>query len=373
MTEKLHIIEETYRIITLFVLPGMLLALGLCFFFLSIPPKTGLRHYRTARFVMGCAYVVYGISLFTAHYGFFNFSSTPFSQSISLLISSVQAFMFTFTLITLIDIHFLSLRRVMREVATILTGSAAIITLSRLLPHGGAQIAVYFFCGLYVLLIVRYVRMFRSHYRSYTAKMDNYFSNEETHRLQWVSSSFYAATFIGVMALVFTLFHTLEVALPFITTVLIFYSGFGIRFINYAFVFQTFETAIEEEECVLSSGKKAGSEEEESELMRRIDGLIRREELYKNADISIDDVALALSEKHYTVSAAINRCRTMNFKAYINEYRVQEAVRLLSEDKECRLTVDAIASAAGFSDRSNFYRVFKKCKGVSPSDFRKSS
>lgn len=34
----------------------------------------------------------------------------------------------------------LSLRRIMREVATILAGSAAIITLSRLLPHGGAQI-----------------------------------------------------------------------------------------------------------------------------------------------------------------------------------------------------------------------------------------
>lgn len=55
----------------------------------------------------------------------------------------------------------------------------------------------------------------------------------------------------------------------------------------------------------------------------------------------------------------------MNFKAYINEYRVQEAVRLLSEDKECRLTVDAIASAAGFSDPEQLLpRLCKKCKGL---------
>lgn len=364
--------EEAYRIITLFVLPGMLLALGLCFFFLSIPPNAGLKNYRTARLVMGYAYVVYAVSLFTAHYGFFNFTNNPFSQSISLFISSVQAFLFTFTLITLIDTRFLTHRRIFREAVLILSGSATTITLSSFLPHDEAQLAVYFFCGLYMLLIIRYVRMFRKHYRGYTAKMDNYFSNEETHRLQWVSLSFYGATFIGAIALVFALFHTLEVALPFIVLVLIFYSCFGIRFINYAFVFQTFETAIEEEVYVIPLNEKNETEEEESELMRRIDDLMRCEELYKNADISIDDIALALSEKHYAISGTINRYREMNFKAYINEYRVQEAAKLLLEDKECRLTVDAVASAVGFSDRSNFYRVFKKHKGLSPSDFRKN-
>ena len=62
----------------------------------------------------------------------------------------------------------------------------------------------------------------------------------------------------------------------------------------------------------------------------------------------------------------------MNFKSYINEYRVDEAKRLLDEDKYLVRTIDAIAGETGFTNRSSFYRVFKRSQGISPSDYRMS-
>ncbi|MBR1551764.1 MAG: AraC family transcriptional regulator [Muribaculaceae bacterium] len=38
--------------------------------------------------------------------------------------------------------------------------------------------------------------------------------------------------------------------------------------------------------------------------------------------------------------------------------------------KDNARTIDAIASEAGFANRSNFYRVFKRAQGISPTDYR---
>ena len=53
-----------------------------------------------------------------------------------------------------------------------------------------------------------------------------------------------------------------------------------------------------------------------------------------------------------------------------NEFRVEESKRLINEDKSNNRTIDAIASEAGFTNRSSFYRVFKRSQGVSPTDYR---
>jgi AraC-like DNA-binding protein len=45
---------------------------------------------------------------------------------------------------------------------------------------------------------------------------------------------------------------------------------------------------------------------------------------------------------------------------------------MLSNKDFKMFSVDHIAAQAGFNDRYNFYRVFKKITGLSPTEFRKN-
>ena len=75
--------------------------------------------------------------------------------------------------------------------------------------------------------------------------------------------------------------------------------------------------------------------------------------------------------RHY-ISQAVNLCKGEGFTAFINEYRIKEAVCLLSEAAKTKLPIEEIAVMTGFNDRTTFYRAFKKSTGVSPSIFRKN-
>jgi AraC-like DNA-binding protein len=60
-----------------------------------------------------------------------------------------------------------------------------------------------------------------------------------------------------------------------------------------------------------------------------------------------------------------------SFFDFVNEYRVQEAKKLLSSPQYGHYSVYGIALDAGFNSKSAFYAAFGKYAGMSPSEFRK--
>ena len=56
--------------------------------------------------------------------------------------------------------------------------------------------------------------------------------------------------------------------------------------------------------------------------------------------------------------------------SYVNEYRVKEAIRIISDPANPAITIDGVAVESGFNDRKSFYLAFKKVTGLSSSDFR---
>ena len=94
------------------------------------------------------------------------------------------------------------------------------------------------------------------------------------------------------------------------------------------------------------------------------------EGIYKNPDLTLDLFAKKIDSNPSYVSNAINRCTGKNFKTYINEYRVKEAIYILSDEYSEDISIDELAENAGFNDRKNFYRVFKKITGLSPTNFK---
>lgn len=358
--------QQVYHFIDAFLAPGILVGMAVCFVFLHIPRKAALRGYRLARKVMGAAYVFYALCIMLEYHAFAPGESVALARPIILFVACFQAFLFTYTFITLIRLHYVTARMVALELAVIVSVSAAVFSCYVTLDEGLRRWTIVGFVVFYAAQLVRYVWMFRHEYKQFKEQMDNFYSDPHSQHMQWVWRSFAASLAVGVLALVYALVPRPPVDLVFIVVVVVFYVSFGVRFINYALQFRHIETAI----TITTEPDAGDTQQADRELMQRIDQLLEQEKLFRRSDLSVLDIATMLNERPRLVSTVIGACRNMNFKTYINGFRINEAKRLLDEDKSNMRTIDAIASEAGFSNRSTFYRVFKHTQGESPSDYR---
>lgn len=117
---------------------------------------------------------------------------------------------------------------------------------------------------------------------------------------------------------------------------------------------------------------QAMPEENDHLIMEKIEKIMLTDDFYKHPELTLDMMVAQTGLNRAYLSAALNRCTGKNFNTYINEFRVKEAIRLMSEPRNEKLTIEAIGFDAGFNDRSSFYRIFKKITGLSPTEFRKN-
>ena len=122
-------------------------------------------------------------------------------------------------------------------------------------------------------------------------------------------------------------------------------------------------------------GKYAGSaltEEQKEEIRKAIISLMEKEKLYTDIDITINSLSGLLSTNSAYISQVVNEKFGQNFNNFINEYRIKEARRLLSDKDNQNYTIEFIANSVGFRSISAFNNAFKKYTGITPSYFKKS-
>ena len=87
-------------------------------------------------------------------------------------------------------------------------------------------------------------------------------------------------------------------------------------------------------------------------------------------DISMQGLADELGYEYHYLSALFNQCFSMNFKKFLNIYKVEKACSLL-EDGEGNIM--SVYRECGFSSMRNFNRVFKEISGCTPSEYKKQN
>jgi len=105
------------------------------------------------------------------------------------------------------------------------------------------------------------------------------------------------------------------------------------------------------------------------QLFLQVQELMTAQKLYKRHDLSRDTVAKMLSTNRTYLSQAISRYTGLSFVYYINSFRLEEAIRILS-DPDDETPIKALVQELGFCSLSTFYRLFLAAKGVPPSQFR---
>lgn len=107
----------------------------------------------------------------------------------------------------------------------------------------------------------------------------------------------------------------------------------------------------------------------EENLKDKLHGLMQREALYKNANLTLPELAKRTGVSVPLLSQYLNDNLQKSFSTYINELRIEEAKRLLVADPN--LTMELVSEQSGYNAQSTFYNAFKQFVEMTPARYRK--
>ncbi|GEN74053.1 hypothetical protein CLA01_41250 [Chryseobacterium lathyri] len=111
------------------------------------------------------------------------------------------------------------------------------------------------------------------------------------------------------------------------------------------------------------------SEERYEELFGEIIAYFERNKPYQNADFSIQDLAAQLHSNSTYISRAVNINTKMNYKTFVNKYRIEQVKTQLSDVNYDKYNLMYIYTSAGFKHQSTFNKVFKQVENMTPSTY----
>ncbi len=125
----------------------------------------------------------------------------------------------------------------------------------------------------------------------------------------------------------------------------------------------------------ISIGKYRKSSLTEKSKQKILDNIILELETrhyFSDNLASLSELAKKIGESSHHVSQVINEKLNQSFFELLASYRIEEAKRILSDNKKDNLTIEEISETVGYNSKTAFNNAFKKLTGKTPSEFRKS-
>jgi len=112
--------------------------------------------------------------------------------------------------------------------------------------------------------------------------------------------------------------------------------------------------------------------EEAHSIYKNLSEIVEKDKLYLDKSLSLQNLTEICNCKPAVVSEVLNKHNNQNFYEFINEFRAKEVCRMLENNENTNLTIDAIGELAGFKSKSTFYKSFKKLTGQTPAQYKKA-
>ena len=107
-----------------------------------------------------------------------------------------------------------------------------------------------------------------------------------------------------------------------------------------------------------------------AQLLEALECLMVERQLYLDPELSLPKLADYLDTTVNHVSQTINAGLQTTFFDYINQKRVEAAIKLMQSDTSSREAILDIALEVGFNSTSTFYNAFRKVTGQTPGAYR---
>ena len=240
------------------------------------------------------------------------------------------------------------------------------------------------YVAFFLIQCISHIVSFRKVYRNSLHKLEQYYDEDEDQKIKWVHFCYTMMMLTQMFILVYRLFPTglMKVYNVWYSLFLLYFSANFISFLGShklaldAFAYKTLsgqELRVRKRRKVSSqSGQDETSgisEAEVKKLERSLDKWVKQKK-FCEYDKSREQVATELGTTKEYLHMYFTLYKGMDFKSWRTELRIEEAKRLLLENKE--LSTNMIGEVSGFSDRSNFHRQFVKLVGCTPKQWRDS-
>ncbi|UCE17262.1 MAG: helix-turn-helix transcriptional regulator [Gemmatimonadota bacterium] len=231
-----------------------------------------------------------------------------------------------------------------------------------------------FWTANFVQIFFYIVAMLRTVY-IYQTKLKNLYSSLERINLHWVVSLLVLISLHWVFVVSRSTLSLLNAHVGIVTSIMDLFS------ITIFLVFTTILVIKGLHQLKIFSGiegkqKYANSGLPQTDIQKYIEKLknfMETQKPYLIPQLTIDDLSEKLSIPSWHLSRVINTSFNQNFFNFINNYRVEEAKRLMMEPTNNDMTILEILYEVGFNSKSTFNEVFKKQTGMTPSEFKKSN
>ncbi|MCD9576892.1 helix-turn-helix domain-containing protein [Flavobacterium soyae] len=122
---------------------------------------------------------------------------------------------------------------------------------------------------------------------------------------------------------------------------------------------------------LLNAQKISGKKIEQAEaaiISEKLENIMNDKSLYKNPNLNLQDLAKEINISSHQLSQFLNNNLGKNFTSFVNEFRINEACRIItSSDK---LTLESVGYDVGFNSKSTFFAAFKKHTGTTPLNYQ---
>ncbi len=96
---------------------------------------------------------------------------------------------------------------------------------------------------------------------------------------------------------------------------------------------------------------------------------LEEDKAYLDDSLTLEKFSKAIQLPKAFVTEIINQKFNCSFKKLVNQYRLNEAKRLMENVDGTKLKLIDVAYDSGFNNKVSFYRIFKELEGISPSEY----
>ncbi len=337
--------------------------MAVCLLTVAMPREKRLLPYRISRYTLAAGYILLSAACILAvHTSLVHAGKVgPLPLIITLSTAALQGVLFQHTMLALINPMSLTNKRVMSSLVPV---AAVILVIIGTYIWGGERlfrIVFYAACGLYFMLLLIYLAVFRREYDDYEKAINDYFADDEGLHLGWISRAYYLAVAIGIAAGI-SLFLPAVPFIFFVGLVAVFYVYYAIRYIGYARIFPRMAPALEPVFDEVG-GPQAGREE----IVAKVAGWIAAKK-FSQAGITLGSVSQELGLPRSALGMYIRRKGGRSFRQWINELRVDEAREVMIA---CQgMPLKEVGERVGFSSLRLFVRCFEAVEGEEPRYFQ---
>lgn len=106
------------------------------------------------------------------------------------------------------------------------------------------------------------------------------------------------------------------------------------------------------------------------EMKEKILDIIVMKKKYKDKDYSAKKLAEDLGTNTRYISAVVNVRFHMNYTSFVNKFRIEEAMTILTDRRYQDLNMEEVSDMVGFANRQSFYAAFYRMKEITPRAYK---